>query len=214
MSLLQKRDPQAKVGHTKDGSNITNNNSIRFSTDGYVINRANGFVLNIVPGGSAPIITVDAGLEATIDAPISGSNQTKRGAGTLILSGVNTYSGSTAINAGVLSISQDANLGTPPGAPITHLFLANGGTLQATASFTLNPNRGVTLNSGGGGFDVAGFNVLTYGGVITGGGNLTKNGAGTMTLAGANTYIGGTTISGGTILTQNASALRNRASGL
>ena len=56
-------------------SNITSNSSVRFSTDGYVINRANGFVLNIAPG----FFTVDAGLKATINAPIAGSALTKSG---------------------------------------------------------------------------------------------------------------------------------------
>ena len=69
------------------------------------------------------------------------------GEGTLVLSGVNTYTGNTAINVGMLSISQDANLGTAPGTPAVDLSF-NGGTLQATASFTLNPNRGVNLLKG------------------------------------------------------------------
>ena len=38
-----------------------------------------------------------------------------------------------------------------------------GGTLQATATFTLDPNRGIALD-GEGTFDVTGSNVLTYDG--------------------------------------------------
>ena len=87
---------------------------------------------------------------------------TKSDVGTLILSGVNTYTGPTAINAGVLSISQDANLGRP----VVNNVIFNGGTLQATASFTLSASRGVTLDAGGGTIDVTGANVLTYDGVI------------------------------------------------
>ena len=64
--------------------------------------------------------------------------------------GDNTYSGITTINAGVLSISQDANLGSPPSAPVANQLTLNGGTLQATASFALNANRGITLVSGEG----------------------------------------------------------------
>ena len=74
----------------------------------------------------------------------------------------------------------------------------NGGTLQTTASFTLNPNRGITLNVGAI-FDVTGANVLTYNGVITGPGSLTKVDTGTLALGGANTYTGGTNISAGTL---------------
>ena len=40
---------------------------------------------------------------------------TKVDSGTLILSGVNTYSGSTTISAGTISISADSGLGSAPG---------------------------------------------------------------------------------------------------
>jgi len=181
------------------GSNITTNGAafIDFSSDGYVVN-PNGFVLQLFPG-----FTVDTGMTATINAPLTNSESgvaalTKNGAGTLILGGVNTYTGITTLNAGVLSISQDANLGTPPVEPVANQLTFNGGTLQTTASFTLNPNRGITLNVGAI-FDVTGANVLTYNGVITGPGSLTKVDTGTLALGGANTYTGGTNISAGTL---------------
>ena len=131
---------------------------------------------------------------------------TKVGTGTLTLTGTNTYTGVTTIDAGVLSISQDANLGTAPGAPVDDQLTLNGGTLQVTASFTLNANRGVTLDAGGGTFDVIGGNVLTYDGVITGTGTLTKVGTGTLTLLGISTYTGGTSITAGTLQLGNGGA--------
>jgi autotransporter-associated beta strand protein len=129
----------------------------------------------------------------------------KVGTGTLTLSGLNTYTGSTTITGGVLSISQDANLGATPKAPVADKLIFNGGTLQATATFALNPNRGITVNTGGT-FDVTGANVLTYGGVISGGGNVVKLDTGTLTLTGSNTYTGGTTITAGRLQIGNGGA--------
>ena len=61
----------------------------------------------------------------------------------MTLSGTSTYSGVTRINAGTLAVSSDALLGTAPGAPTAGQLTFGGGTLQATASFTLSTNRGL-----------------------------------------------------------------------
>ena len=51
--------------------------------------------------------------------------------GLLILTAANTYTGGTAINAGTLQISSDANLGAAAGG-----LSLNGGTLHTTADIT------------------------------------------------------------------------------
>ena len=149
--------------------------------------------------------------ELTYFGTIDGvGNLTKTGTGTLTLLGPNTYSGATAINGGVLSISQDANLGTPPTSPIANHLSFDGGTLEAIATFELNANRGILLNAGGGIFDVDGSEgtaVLTYGGVIIGQGDLTKIGPDILILSGSNAYGGATFVEEGTLRAGSSSAL-------
>ena len=151
-----------------------------------------------------------AGTALTVSGVVSGTgNLVKVGDGRLNLTGVNTYSGSTQVNAGTLGLAADSGLGTAPGtATPGHLGL-NGGTLASTATFTLNANRGVALGSAGGTFDTAAGTTLSYNGVVAGssGGALVKTGTGTLSLGGTSTYDGATQISAGTLALAAANAL-------
>jgi len=114
----------------------------------------------------------------------AGGSLVKVGVGALTLSGVNTYSGGTAINGGTLAVSNDNNLGAASGG-----LSLGGGTLQWLAGF--NSARTVTL-TGSGTFDTNGF-TATLAGPIVGNGSLTK----------AGTYTGATNVNGGTLLGLN-----------
>lgn len=118
--------------------------------------------------------------DATLSGTIAGAHRfVKTGSGTapgrLILSSTNTYSGGTTITGGALSASTDRNLGAVPGVFTADNIILNGGTLEAGASFTVNANRGITVEAAGGG--LTGF--ITYPGRISGAGNtlsITGNG--------------------------------------
>ncbi|MDR3299027.1 MAG: autotransporter outer membrane beta-barrel domain-containing protein, partial [Candidatus Accumulibacter sp.] len=102
---------------------------------------------------------------------ISGSgSMTKLGAGTLTLSGTNTYEGGTTISAGTLQLGGGGETGSVIG------------NIVDNAALIFNRSD-----------DIA------YEGVISGSGSMTKLGAGILTLSGTNTYEGGTTISAGTL---------------
>lgn len=165
-------------------------------------------------GGTLQLATnssfnVATNLTATVNSTIDGAfDLTKTGAGTLVLGGTNTYTGKTLINAGVLSISSDANLGAAPGGVLADSINFTGSsTLQVTGTGnpTINTNRGITIgNTFTGTVQVVDpANTLTYSGAITGiaGTTFQKTGAGTLDLQGNNTasLTGTLNIDGGTL---------------
>ncbi|MCX5794808.1 MAG: autotransporter domain-containing protein [Elusimicrobia bacterium] len=167
------------------------------------VNAANNIQLSA--GGVFDTAGSNAALSGVISETAAYS-LTKAGAGTLFLTGANTYSGGTVINAGTLNINADAALGNAAGG-----INFNGGTLQAAAGLT--SARVLTLNAGGGTFDSNGFDSTLSGG-IAGTGSLTKAGAGTLFLTGINSYSGGTFINAGTLNINSAAALGSAGAAL
>ncbi|WP_193213135.1 autotransporter-associated beta strand repeat-containing protein, partial [Luteolibacter marinus] len=108
---------------------------------------------------------------------------TKNGTGTLTLSGNNTYTGETAVNAGTLQIGNGGATG---------VLGATNVTVAGGASLVFNRD-----NSG----------ESTYPGILAGAGSVIKRGSGQVNFNGVNTYTAGTTIEGGTIGINNAASL-------
>ena len=146
---------------------------------------------------SATTITADiaAGQSLTLSGPISGTAALTKGvsAGTLVLTGSNSYSGGTNINLGTLEFAANALGGTA--------VSINGGTLRYAAGNTEDiSTKTVTVGPSGATIDTNGNDVTlanTIGNAGTGG--FTKSGAGTLTLGGSNSYTGSTTVAGGTL---------------
>ncbi|HEV2970839.1 MAG TPA: autotransporter-associated beta strand repeat-containing protein [Pirellulales bacterium] len=113
----------------------------------------------------------------------------KSGAGALVLSGNNTFSGGIALNAGTLFIGSNSALGLGT-------LTAGGGTLQAASDGTFAVGNAVRLNAA---LNVAGANSFTLGGPISGSGGLVKGGSSTLTLSHSESLAGPITVNGGTL---------------
>ncbi|MGB8852129.1 MAG: autotransporter-associated beta strand repeat-containing protein, partial [Pirellulales bacterium] len=102
----------------------------------------------------------------------------KTGSGRLVLTGPNTYDGTTTISAGTVQVGNGGTAGEL------------GGTGSVTNNGTLAINRS---------------DAVTFSRPITGSGGFQQVGSGTTTLAGVNSYAGATTIAAGRLVGSTAS---------
>jgi autotransporter-associated beta strand protein/YVTN family beta-propeller protein len=150
--------------------------------------------------GTATLTTGSDNTSTTFSGGIGGAGGlTKIGTGMFMLSGANSYSGGTTIQAGTLALSGLGTLGAASGA-----VTVAGGALDLGGT-TQTQNGGVTLASGKiqngtlsstGSF---GLQAGTISAALVGAGSLTKTTPGTVILTGTNTYTGTTTINAGTL---------------
>jgi fibronectin-binding autotransporter adhesin len=173
---------------------------------------------NLALGGNRTF-TIDSssgssGADLSISGVVSGTGFgiTKTGAGTMVVSGTNTYTGTNIINGGTVQISTDRNLGAVPGVVTANSITLGGGTLQTTANATLSSNRGTTLTAATDSNIIASTGTtLTYGGIITGAGNIhfgaATTGTGTVALSGTSNFTGTSTITAGAVNATNNNSL-------
>jgi autotransporter-associated beta strand protein len=100
----------------------------------------------------------------------TGGSLVKVGAGTLVVTGSNTYTGGTTISAGTLQLGNGGTSGSIVGNVVNNANLA----------FSRSDN-------------------ITFGGLISGTGTLNQLGPGVLTLSNANTYSGPTNVNAGTL---------------
>lgn len=161
------------------------------------------------------------------DGKTAGGSWMQAGAGTVVYSAANTFTGPMYLVGGVSEISADSGLGAPATGATVNL---DGGTILGNGTFTLDNSgankRGLSLGNNGGSLAAVSGDTMTVDGVISGSSPLTigipastANGnvagqvpgtgagtanatvmaTGTVTLTGNNTYTGGTVLDGGVL---------------
>jgi autotransporter-associated beta strand protein len=134
---------------------------------------------------------------ATLSGIVSGAfDLVKEGAAELTLSGANTFSGTTGVNGGTLTLSGGNALANSMAVTVNA-----GGLLKLASTEEIATLSGAgAANLQGNVLTVGGGANTTFSGVLSGvGGALVKNGSGVFTLSGANTFDGGVTLNAGAI---------------
>jgi autotransporter-associated beta strand protein len=190
---------------------------LRFNANNVTLNANRGIYLG--PNGGS--INCPTGDKATIQGVISGPGNFQSGGndttgtGTNVISGANTYSGTTAIAAGRLLLGASGAL--PSGTPLTigadnasGSILDLGGYSQTIGPLSSSTGIGGTPSPAGtptivlsGALAIQETSSSTFAGSIIDGatiGSLTISGPAALTLSGVNTYSGATTISSGELL--------------
>ena len=167
--------------------------------------------------GTVNAATAFAVAAGEVDGILTGTGAlNKTGDGTVVLTGINSYTGGSLVDGGTLAISGAGTLGVATGTTTVNSGLLDfGGTIQTQA----------VLNQSGGIVDAGTINVDIYGltggslaadgtvdaatafnisagevdGTLAGTGALIKSDDGTVVLAGFNSYTGGTTVGNGTL---------------
>jgi autotransporter-associated beta strand protein len=173
------------------------------------------------------------GTTFTMSGVLSGAGGiTQNSAGTTLLSGNSTHTGTTTVTSGTIRLGAT---GTSPNSPLGTTTAGttvssggvldlNGFTLATAEPLTINgtgiSNGGALINSGaaasysgavtlGSNSHIGTTGNITLSGVVSGGFSLTKVGSGVLIFTGVNTYSGTTTISNGTLALGAANRISN-----
>ena len=211
-----KIDVDGDLGNSANGITFASAGALTLSQTSGSFNLVRNITLTSGGGGGG--INVPTGVTVNYAGPgvIAGTGATDpfivTGGGTLVVSTVNTYNGPTdignanATNKPTLQIAADSALGMPPNSATPDTVVLSSGTLSTTASFSINANRGLALNTTGGTITVAGGTALTYNGILAdvttaaAGTALTVNGPGTLFLGSNNNSYGASGNNNSTII--------------
>ena len=182
--------------------------------------QGSGVAMSVSLGSTANVAQVNGSgsivISAAINQASAGSSLTLAGtgAGTLTLSGTNSFTGGLNITGSEADVPTDASLGAAGGS-----VTINGGRLAFTSTTTIDPTRGIFLGANPTGsntlstFSTSGSpTIVTYNSALQNlnastVGDLVKQGKGTLQLGGVSTYSGNTFVNNGTVQLAGANRL-------
>ena len=177
------------TGSGSVGLSLSNTNSSASYSNS--IGSLSGSNLATVALGNATLTMGGNNTNTTFAGIISGASGgiTKAGTGTMILTNINSYTGTTTISGGVLQIGAGTN--------------GNDGSIGTSSAIVNNASLVYNLSSTA---------TRTYGNIISGTGSLTKSGSGTLILNGANTFSGNTLVTSGSLIVSGSLSLTGSVS--
>jgi autotransporter-associated beta strand protein len=147
------------------------------------------------------IFNVNASTTLIYNGGITGSGPlTKTGLGTLILGGNNTYTGSTAINTGAITITGSL-------ADTADVTVASGASYNANSADTINSILGSGTANLGANLTLSSNLDFEFGGAFTGSGSLRKTGSATLTLSGDSSFTGNLVLNNSRLIIASPNAL-------
>jgi fibronectin-binding autotransporter adhesin len=175
------------------------------------LNAGAGISLNLsadVTLGSDLLINSDPANTGSVflGGALSGAKSVEVKAGTVILSGTNTYTGGTAVKNASVSVGAGSTSQSVFG---SGALSVDGGTVDVvgtsqvvTGTVTLKGDGTLADSVPGGSLSASGFTLEsgTVTVVLAGTGALSKVTAGTVTISSTSTYSGGTDVSGGSLI--------------
>jgi fibronectin-binding autotransporter adhesin len=190
---------------TKSGSETLRLLGATTYTGATTVNAGSLYLYSSLAGDIANHSLLGAGGSGDIvfGGKISGAGQFEKfGDGNLSLTGANTFTGTTAINGGTLTLDSAGGLGA------SGTLSFGGGTLKHSAQNTTDhSSRFITAAGQAYSIDTNGQNV-SWSTAFTGvGGSLAKLGDGNLSLNAANAFSGGITINGGKLALSNAGSI-------
>ena len=165
-------------GTVQVGSNTSlGTGGVNFAASATLQAGANATLANNISVAPSTTATIDTqantlGLSGIVSSTDNTATFNKIGAGTLVVTGVNTFTGTVAVNGGTLQLGNGVTNGSFSAASIT--------TVNSTLAFNT-------------------VGAVTVANNITGSGGLAQNGTNTITLTGTNTFTGGLTINSGNV---------------